>query len=1189
MLKKFIEDNNIDLKAVERMRHRLFIVGRFNQSKKGELYPDIYLFTNRPAADLSQKYLANFTDQREMLYEAFVQCLRPALAERLEFEGGTPETQIPKVRQMVPRDNKEADEGAAVVDPFHPLFQRGISTTTQNELVGIRPRLALGLDSVGDRQSAGKGIFKLIRRNLHIFSKFQPRTHEIVEAMSKLLNNCAREAGMPAYAGGGALPGGFPEKLIDFVYAEDSRTTFTTGDLDFSTPPWDQLHRDEKSREMFCKVVNAFRNALLNIKREEYGMFRFEGRSLDHQARSVISDDLAGDFIEAREAYNGLRQVLRSKALISTVLEWVLSAYYNLPEVTKLPKDTDWVDKDQAVEKAILHCWDKEGKWTNTRVAEPVARPTVEERDRFSRELTANFERLLLVLFADKDSVTSKIDNLPQALRGLAKKLRETPTYVEALAGIAAPAAGGGTDTQEAFIEACKIVLLDVLCPTLFQQPMLSLDMLQQYFEQETMSAYLAAIFLAKDNKDQIRLIGQHNLKYFQERIDKTTQKIRDSGEINERLLGEFFELIVSKDVRRQLTEGVRVLREAHVILSNAPLGSSAGAISAVRPDPSLLKSRVLENTRLEPEEVNASLHSLVEKMVASDTRVIVAAGSGDAIAEKTAAARPAPSPVTSTGFTNASAAVSQARAPEVSQTREGEKEKAIREGHYIRYAASKAVAKVVDDFFKEHKPEGETVQTPQISTLADAATQVLLQDDGFMGKVRSDVRAFEQVLFLIYQRYNENTEKKTFRNRVERLTLINMMLLFQKELGLGTVSSNLYHMLLDLVQHLDPENPDPGTFIREKSLTVYFDNAKLETVGNLSGITNLRNTLKAQAYENLRETVDFVSELWGVKYLMDRVKDDRQAEVVVINANAKEFLDWLKEDNVSAGRGGGRLRSGFLVDVGQKADESIQPGLVYLTDAAFSAAGDAKAAFLNDLQAIQLQSGGLGFLMPPICIATSYEDGTHAWQADGKRWADLAKHVPVPVVIVGPSAFLNSSEDHFRTYLPAGYIFGAHFLSRPSQAIEIRSVSGEPSGRFRQIGYGAMGMPISLDRVLWPVSSDDKYAFSVDYYLYIVLTLLATAARHGGATPNAGPYYSHFYRPNVGPKDWQSTDVIDKALIGDDALRFSMSSEIGGQNPFVLPSVNCAGATAVLDGPAPYNVDDIAWFNLARRQAGLP
>ena len=216
---------------------------------------------------------------------------------------------------------------------------------------------------------------------------------------------------------------------------------------------------------------------------------------------------------------------------------------------------------------------------------------------------------------------------------------------------------------------------------------------------------------------------------------------------------------------------------------------------------------------------------------------------------------------------------------------------------------------------------------------LTEKLTGEVLQDEVFVGGLSEDIAAFEKTLHLIYSRYNENPDKKTFRNKVERMTLINMMLLFQKELGLGRISSNLYHLLLDLVLHLDPENPDPMAFMREKSLTIYFDDADLDK----GGITALRQTLEVQSAQSLENIVTFVSELRGVKYLMDTVASDRDAEVVVVNATANEFLDWVRTDNLIEGKGDHRLRSGYLVKTGSASNETIPPGLIYMTDIAFS------------------------------------------------------------------------------------------------------------------------------------------------------------------------------------------------------------------------------------------------------------
>jgi hypothetical protein len=1175
MLEDFIKAYDIDQDAVVRIRHRLFVVGRFNQRRKGDPYPEVFLFTNRPTGVLSDEYRRNFDDVKDLRYESFVECLKPALAEKIEYQGDNPDTAIPKVLQKVPRGGEkdvpggiDYDEGAAVVDVFNYLFQRGILSTFQGAMSDERPALPDGLDKVGGKH-AGRGIFWLIRQNLHVFATFQPQTHEIVNAVSSLFDACSTEQGMPSYAEGGALPGGFPERLIDFVYAEDSRLPFTAEGkgIDFSVGRWGVL-RDKNKLKMFENVVTAFRDALLGSKNQQFGTLPFKGQTLNYQAQASVPANLAKQFKGAREAYNGLRQVLRSKALISMVLDWVLTAYYDLNEVKALGPDAKPAEKDEAVARAILEKWKENG------VAKPVPRPSLAERDRFSEELTANFERLLLALVADPATKAAKLAELPAEIRSLADQIQDKhPERVRALAGIMAP--DTDADYRRAFIEASKVILLDILCPELYQQPILSEDMVRRLFKQETMSTYLTAVFLATDSKDAVRLIGEKNLEFFQSKI--VSQKITESAKIQEHLLDEFIELISSPEIQRRLTDGLRVLREAQTILENAPPGGAAGSISAVRPDPLLKKNVTLERTELKLEDVNASIRAIVQKTVDSKAASSAAKGAGAGGVGATASGGAATGEAPRSGPARATAESS------VGASAASNEQGFLGQSDIERDVAGK-VAGVITGFFEKRKTHA--IEKGDVAELVDQATTELLHDDGFMGRVRKDVRAYEQALFLIYQRYLDNPDKTNFRNRVERLTLINAMLLFRKELGLGTVSSNLYHLLIDLIQHLDPENPDPAKFIKKESLTRYFDNVKLEQ----DGVMNLRKTLEAQAYENLRETVDFISELWGIKYLIDRVKDDPDAEVVLLNATADEFLYWLNVDNLTdVDKGKGRLRCDFLLKGGNRSDSRIPPGLVYLTDAAFGKVGvDPKSGFLTKLKTTKLRSGSLSMLLPPLCISTRTLQGDDVWKTEGASWARAASGVRAPVVVVGPSAFLNSPEDHFRTYLPAGYLFAAHFLSHPTQTIIIRNVNAECEGRFRVIGAGGAFIHESFVKVNWPRGAGDKYCFAADYYLYMILTILA-AAKFGGKQfkdEQAADYYANFHCPKTARENWESSVAINNALIGDNALNFSMSPPIASGVPLRSVDVDEAGISA---SRTPVHVNDIEWFNLARRWAGLP
>jgi len=1180
MLNQWLVNHDISLDALKRIRHRVFVVGRFNQSKKGQAFPDLYLFTNRPQKDLPEDYHANFTDVRDLRYESFVRCLKPALAEEIEYSNQDPNRAIPIIKQIRPRSGDE-EEGAAVLDVFDFLFQRATSTTVQPWLRAHRPSLPGGMTGVGGLH-AGEGIFGLIRHNLSTFSKFQTRTYEVVAAFSRLMERCARYRGLPHYADGHPLPAGFPEKLIDFVYSEDQTQTFNSEGLDFSRSPWDELTRGDKGiqgMESFCWVVTAFRDALLESKREQFGLLRPRNRTLKQHSQEVLSafPDLTKDFNKAREAYNTLRQLLRSKALISMVLEWVLSGYNEVKAVKELGPSVATSVKHSAIENAILV------DWKANRLPEPVRRPSLEEREQFRKDLTSNFDRLVSILTsgapvkkgqpgAERSPRTEAFDPETTAER----IRREHPQWVQALNLMIA---SSDSESRVAFIEGFKIVLLDVLCPVLFQDPRLGEDELQDDFEKQTLKVYLAAVCMAPESKEAIRKIGQKNLEYFQQSI--VDEVITRKGAVLDGLFDDIFELISSAEIQRRVVEGLRVLKEAHALLRVAPRGASAAAISAVRPDPHFVTATTIEKTESQPQGVKASIQSIVEKMVTGavgketvtetvDSSKGAASGGGASSGKSSASGAATGGGGSSAGAPPPGAAGAQQ--PGV-----------VRD-------ISAMVDKVIGRFFAENS--GATLQNDDVEKLVKQATAELLDDDGFMGRVRKDVRAFEQVLYLIYQRYNENTDKKEFRSQVERLTLINSMLLFRDELSLGTASSGLYRLLLDLVLVMDPENPNPEQFIKQRSLTLYFDNAKLQD----GGITNLLEILDVQRDQNLQETQGFVSELWGVKYLIERVSGDSLAEVVVVNATADEFLDWVKADNLD-GPGPlvkGRLRPAKLVNAARAYDNSLHPGLVYLTDAAFL--GSTKTDFLGKLANFELRSEGLGVLLPPLCISTSFMDEQGEWKTYASGWAEAAEAVPAPVVIVGPSPFLNKPSDHFRTFLPAGYLLCAHFLGQPEQAVKIDDVNMASQGRFRVIGYGEQPMKESLDRSMWG-EAGDSYAFAVDYYLYLVLSLRATGAWRGVAPQNPAAltladraeiaqFWGHFHRPDLGIQTWESSSAINNATVDGNALAFSMAEPIAVDIDLTGVRLAKAGITG---RSAIRLVNDVSWFNLVRDKAWLP
>jgi hypothetical protein len=1176
MLADFLRTFHIDVPALKRIQNRVFIVGRFRLS--GEDDPQVFLFTNR--TDLSDGYLKNFDGTYGMSYENFVRAIRPAIAERV-FK----DARFPHVVQVVPQEGDDL-EGTSVIDLYNWFFQRAVANSEQEAIRDQRPGLQLNLLE-GDDPRRGKAILIQIRKNLQTFCAFQPRTHELIRAMARLLDDCTGDAQLPVtFAPGAPLPDGFAEAFVDFLYAEDTSIPFAVDRLDFSRGHWAAVARNKRAKEAFCAAAGAFREALLGGRAAQYSGLKFKGESLGRLARKALEghEDLQRDFIQARDAFNGLRQILRSKVLLSMILEWVLSAYYR-PDILKdIPQGGDHqFNRDRAVEKAILDDWQKFG------LAPPVKRPSPEERAAFARALTDNFERLLRAILAADPELADRCKDLPAGLLDLVREVRADPARATALRAIAGE--GLSNDLARAFVDAARMILLDLLCPVLYRVPVLTVAQLRQLFRQETTAAYMTAILLADGSEEAVRRLAERHIDLFESKIDAITKQIRDKDELVSTLLRGFLEVLSAEDLRQRLTQGVQVLNEVYSLMEHTQIEGEPGAsrvsakfcyraIAAQGADSAEQTSPCRGLIReVVPVKVRQALeHRLAVGISPATTSAGAESsnGNGASSAQRQRRHQPAHGEEPSPG-NGASPTPQGANGPSlpVPVTRLERK---------IEEAFADAVVQEILTGWEPVATESVTEMRKQ--ELVARVSAGILADERFVGGVADDLKAFEKALSLIYTRYSDSrhADKRQFRNQVERLTLINMMLLFQKDLGLGRVHSSLFHMLIDLIMHVDAEEPDPGQYMRERSLTLYFDEAALRD----GGITALRKTLEGQAGTSLRNIVSFVSELRGVKYLMDTLKDHPEAEVIVINATADGFWEWVRQDNLVPGAGRGRLRSGKLVAGGEVplSDSAIPPGLVYVTDIAFPE--DDKVAWLRRLAEQPIREQGFSLVLPPLCLSTGAPH--QGWGEQGRALAAAARDVPAPVVVVGPSPYLNRPGDGFPTILPSGYLFCAHFLSRPRQRIRTQNVAQESEARFRVIGFGSAPMEESLERVVWGEGEQDGYRFAADFYLYLLLTIEATAAGYGGPQqPDVAALYKCFHdRPDVFVKqDYHSSRLLDQAVLGGNALRFALDQEVP-QELLQSVSVGMSPHGWLSDRNVPrLSTPDVTWFNLARERAG--
>jgi hypothetical protein len=1197
-LNAFLRTYRISTDALGRIRNRVFIVGRFNNRQQGP-DPDVYLFTDR---DVSKDYENNFSGvtvkKFSVTFESFVEALKPAIAEEVVNIGP-----FPSVRQTIPTGVKQS--GTSIIDQYNYFFQRAAATSGQPD---YRPGTRQGeeepvLNVVGKER--GKEILRQIRKNLRTFCEYQPKTYHLIEYLADLLQSCTGYEGFPReYVAGHALPNGFPERLIDFLYSENTEKSFSEflGGVTFEGTPWENLARDAAAREAFCNVVNAFRAVLVFGKADQFrGVMVLGNKSLKDRAEEAVTrvekdaggnekrttQEPAAEFKEARAAFNGLRQTLRSKVLLSMILEWLVDSLFEIPAVKKLERNkarNTEANRYEAISNAILR------DYAANELAAPKRRPSERQREEFAEQLTANFEKLLDLVVADAEPSAEALAALPHPeLRDLLGELRRDTALVDTLRIVSG---GKDKEMQRAFRDAAKAVIVDVMCPVLYSTPILNVQQLKKYFRQQTTAAYLTAIFYSDRNQDKVREIAENHLAFFEEQIDKQSLAINNVGKIQKLLLGDYVHVLSDKRLKKDLEEGLRVLREVQALLDAADADSmqGAGSITAMRPSAADAKGQAeVEDPLKRTTSGEATIVQVIQARTARAVERTLEQAKARAADKAPAEVAPAPPDA---GAQAAPKAPPPA-APAADGTTQADTEPPAE--------SIRQIDAIVNRILAANPPTKAEMDDAERQEIVEKVTQEAMADTRFVGGLVGQLQAFEKTLHLIYSRYAANPDKTAFRNKVERLTLINMMLLNQKDLGFGEVMSNLFQMLLDLIQNTDPDSPNALKFLRKYSLTLYFDDAKLDETKKGNGFAALKKTLEIQADESLQSLVSFVSELRGIKHLFDKVQaaNDPGAEIVVVNATAAQFLAWITSDNLNAAnpRAKGRLRCGRLVE-GQ-ADRVIPPALVYLTDAAFGATPQqAKVAWLKAGSAgLALQQAGASVILPPLCLCASADDN---WQKQGDDLVAAAAGFPAPVVVLGPSPRLNDPADSFPTYLPAGYLFAAHMLGAPDQGITIPNQTATSTGRFRKIGYSSAPMRESLDQTVWR-EPNDAYAFAADFYLYLILQVLGTGLRSGIAPPadvaaEVAPdaFYSCFYfkkgdADNPPNQDaYESSAVLDGAVLGGEALRFALANRLAAGTPLggVFVGLN---AESIRKWAGFHEMADVGWFNRARRAAGLP
>lgn len=1118
-LKDFIDKHNIDIKALERMRKRVFVVGRFNNDPLHNqgIVPDLYLFTNRN--DLSDLYKENYKAIRRLDYGGFVSALQPRIAEKetvvkayTDNDGKTVNLSKVELKPAGSSDSKDS----YVINDLNYFFLRAISTTKQPHFTKDTdlPELL--------NESAGKTIYDQIRINLSNFCKFQPRTVELIEAIARLLGQCTGdEAIPPAYSYGEKLPVGFTDKLVDYLFAE-GQEEFQLDGINFNLGVWNGFSspsNSAKTREALVDIVTSFKNELLGYSGHFKSVTYTDGNLTD-LTKANIKGELADEFRKAKDSYNMLRQIIRSKVLLSMVIEWILLDLRTVKSAKSLEEGT--AIQNRAIEKAIL------SDWKDNDLAKPLRRPNKKERRSFSLSMGGSLHELIQAVL---DEGNEKMNDLSAEMKKVAEAIKSDKKKLEDIRKLS-NYSDKDPAKYKAFRGALEVIFMDVISPLLYKQPGLDLPTLKKRLKGQIMRTYLSAILLADDISDAFKgILTEEFLNDFDAKIDEETQMINDKDEVLAYIVGNVVNVLTKDDISTRLEEGIRVLNDIEVLKSEAQ-GNEIRLSDIVPTIPEVVTEGTVFEEESEQEELAAVLIQQTFK-----SKLTQQLAQHDVTA-----------PSTAEGSTSEDVEDIETQVPKEAS------------------AYSKKIDEIVDFIVESDLQSEEQRSKVDVSTLTNKAFQKLKDEDSQeITRVSNDLSSYEQIMHKIYARYNDNPEADSFRNSVEGMTLMNLMKLFKDDLGLGKSFSYLYDLLIDLVIHLNADDPNasPRKFLQENSITKYFDDALFDDKGK--GYSALINNLKAQGKSSLDNVVHFVSELRGIKYMLDSLKDDIESEVVFVNATATQFTNWVKTENLTPdfrvdSKSYFRMRAGFMVN-GQ-SDKVIMPGLVYISDFAFpenlgNATSPAKKiSWINSLNNFPMRQGGLAYTLPPMFLTTS-DVGDPQWYQTGLNFGKAASTAMAPVFAIGPNLRLNEDKA-FSTQLPAGYLFCVHYLSGgKEQAVKVEGGTGQDSkGRFKVVGTGSVSFAESLTPVNWG-RGNENYGLVSDSYLYLILQLLVTA-KYKGAGDSLDPvsFYQCFFKDDMRADAWESSKLLNQAIPGGNMLNlYTEHVSVGGDSKSLYES----------------------------------
>jgi hypothetical protein len=1156
-LSDYLRNFNLQIGDVARIRNRVMVVGQFNDDPEVKTY----LFSHKCGQD--PEYEASFAASCELEYRNFIQELKPSLREVVnqpDAAWGRDYAWFTLQRPSASADDPSeiSARPPSVINEADYFFVRAASASDQERYQDQGTTADLISASEQDR---GRQILLRVRKQLSTFSKFQAEVPTLVHGLMHVLSECAGNKRLPFYAPGGPLPGGLAEAAIELLFDEDVSRPLDLSRIAFKSEDglWDKLATNPQMQQNLRVTVQAWRDRMRG-KAAQYNDHLIFGQPIGDVIEGVIQDEaVMGDgyrkrFRQAQEAYSELRQILKNKALLGFVFQWLLDGYKDLDAVKHLREQPNVKKLCDAIESEVLS-----GK--SAELPAPIRRMDLDERRRFGKALTSHFSEVV-------GAVLGREADLPEELVSLVDRLRADSRTVQALRALTGAGTDGAAALEKGFLTSIQDFLLGILCPALYREPGLTGEELADFRGQEVTNLYLAAVLLTRENVRSLRQIGEAYAPKLESRVGKDS-KLGAATDIEANILGDVIEYLASDELVSAVQEAQRDLRSAVTaraadtyldLKKNAGSGRADFAMIGVQDE----LADGLEKAEAEP--------VLVAQRAAIIAEQVHKAAAGAARSRAEGSAKEAPSG-RSGSYDGALASILRA-AGEVAAPSDAE--------------AEESAPNVALSVAPERRTLDERVAAvlakmdPESLSDVEAVKAALVEDEAFVAGVTRDQVAYYRGLNLIYSRYNESFAPKEYTYKVERLTLANIMLQLSGDLGLGKDGSYLYKLLLDMVVHTDRENPNQRDFLREVSLTEYVDTAKVKT----GWFFQLEQTLANQGRTILDEVIGFYSDLRGIHYLFGALRDRSDAEIIVVNATAATFVEWVRRDNFEE-TGKNLLGVGKLATSEPRYRRSfVAPAMLYMTDAAFPAKGDKKVWLTSNFSSSSYRArfckvGDRGevtkrIVMPPLCLSVGGRElgrksasATSTWKKDAEDLAGVAEDLVVPLLVVGPSPDLNRAGDGFPTILPAGYLLCAHLLGASGQNLRNPGLDERSSGRMYILGSGAADMSTSLQRLVWGTeklnrttrTGDDGtpteelvaavQPFAADFYLYLLLTLFAHAENHGldaGARgmedKKATDLFQYVVRSTMTNTRYRQSSALDPVFFWQDAMKLVLDGD---------------------------------------------